>query len=262
VIGAGWIGTEVAASARDLGRRVTLVDPGPVPFRRTLGHEVGAFYRDLHAAHGVVLRLGTAVASFRGSGRVEEVRLADGSTVAADLVVVGVGARPRVELAAEAGLAVDNGVLVDEHLRTSAPDVFAAGDVANAFHPLFDTHVRVEHWANALNQGPVAARSMLGRPAVYDRIPYFYSDQYDVGMEYSGHAATADRVVFRGDRSERKFHAFWLDAGDHLVAGMSVNIWDATDTIQDLVRRRARVDVQRLRNTNVPLDALAGPDAG
>ena len=158
----------------------------------------------------------------------ERVRTSDGRVLECDFVVVGVGVQPRTGLAAQAGLAVDNGIVVDEHLRTSAPGVFAAGDVANAHHPFYGERVRVEHWANALHQGPVAARAMLGQAAVYDRVPYFFSDQYDVGMEYAGFARTWDRVVFRGDPASREFIAFWL-TGDRVVAGMNVNVWDVID---------------------------------
>jgi 3-phenylpropionate/trans-cinnamate dioxygenase ferredoxin reductase subunit len=223
VIGAGWIGSEVAASARSLGRDVAMVDPNAVPLQRVLGAEVGAVYRDLHADHGVALHLGAPVASIAGSGRVEEVHLADGTRLDADLVVAGIGATPRVELAAAAGLTVEDGILTDAHLRTSAADVFAAGDAARAFHPGLGTHLRVEHWANALHQGVAAAENMLGHATVYDRVPYFFSDQYDLGMEYSGHATAWDRVVFRGDPRDGKFLAFWLDHGV-VVAGMNANV--------------------------------------
>jgi 3-phenylpropionate/trans-cinnamate dioxygenase ferredoxin reductase subunit len=175
--------------------------------------------------------------------------------------VVGVGVEPRTELAAQAGLKVDNGIVVDEHLHTSAPGVFAAGDVANAQHPFYGERVRVEHWANALNQGPAAARNMLGRAQVYDRLPYFFSDQYDIGMEYSGFARDWDRVVFRGDPPDREFIAFWL-AGDQMVAGMNVNVWDVADPIGRLIRNRVGVDVRRLADPGVPLDELTAHEQG
>ena len=175
--------------------------------------------------------LGTGIEAIEGDGGVERVRTTDGQTIDCDFVVVGVGVEPRSELAAQAGLSLGNGVLVDEHLRTSAPDVFAAGDVANAFHPFYGEHIRVEHWANALNQGPAAAKNMLGRPEPYSRLPYFFSDQYDVGLEYSGFARSWDRVVFRGDPATREFIAFWM-VGDRVVAGMNLNVWDVTEPIQ------------------------------
>ncbi|HZJ26285.1 MAG TPA: FAD-dependent oxidoreductase [Acidimicrobiia bacterium] len=256
VIGAGWIGSEVAAAARQLGRTVAMIAPATVPLQRVLGTEVGAVYRNLHADHGVDLHLETAVTALRGNGHVEEVHLTGGSRVAADLVVVAIGAVPRTELAAAAGLAVDDGIVVDAHLRTSAPDIFAAGDVASAFHPHLDARVRVEHWANALHQGPAAARNMLGIPTPYARIPYFFSDQYDLGMEYSGYAPTWDRVVFRGDPTAGEFIAFWLSQ-DVVVAGMNANIWDVSDTIQRLIRARIVVDPDHLADLDTPLEALA-----
>ena len=194
MIGAGWIGAEVAASARQRGLDVTVIDPLTVPLERVLGTEVGAVYRDIHLDHGVQMLLGTGVEAFEGDTAVERVRTSDGRELDCDFVVVGVGVQPRTGLAAQAGLAVDNGILVDEHLQTSAPGVFAAGDVANAHHPFYGERIRVEHWANALHQGPVAARAMLGHADVYDRLPYFFSDQYDVGMEYAGFARDWDRV--------------------------------------------------------------------
>jgi 3-phenylpropionate/trans-cinnamate dioxygenase ferredoxin reductase subunit len=261
VIGAGWIGAEVAASARQRGLEVTVIDPLTVPLERVLGTEVGAVYRDLHLDHGVQMLLGTAVQAFEGDTAVQRVRTIDGRELECDFVVVGVGVLPRTALAAEAGLAVDNGILVDEHLQTSAPGVFAAGDVANAHHPFYGEPVRVEHWANALHQGPVAARAMLGRSAVYDRLPYFFSDQYDVGMEYAGFARTWDRVIFRGDPASREFIAFWL-TGDRVVAGMNVNVWDVIDPIQRLIGERVAVDDRRLADPDVPLDELVPADAG
>ncbi len=256
VVGAGWIGCEVAAALRGQGLAVTMVDPAPLPLVRVLGPEVGAVYRDLHADNGVALRLATGVEAFAGGERVEGVRTGAGDMIAADLVVVGVGVVPRDGLARDAGLAVDDGVLVDRYLRTSAREVWAAGDVANAFHGPLGTRVRVEHWANALNQGPAAARNMLGQETPYERLPYFYSDQYDLGMEYSGYAREWDRVVFRGDPAKRAFVAFWL-AGGRVVAGMNANVWDVNDHVQRLIRSRAVVDPARLADPDVPLDAVA-----
>jgi 3-phenylpropionate/trans-cinnamate dioxygenase ferredoxin reductase component len=256
VVGAGWIGAEVAASARQRGLEVTVLDPAAVPLERVLGPGVGAIYRDIHADHGTQMLLGTGVEAFEGETAVDRVRTSDGREVECDFVVVGIGVEPRTELAVQAGLAVDNGILVDEHLRTSAPAVFAAGDVANAHHPFYGERIRVEHWANALNQGPTAARNMLGRADAYDRLPYFFSDQYDVGMEYSGFARTWDRVIFRGDPANREFIAFWL-VGDHVVAGMNLNVWGLTDGIQRLIRDRVAIDDQRLADTDIPLEELA-----
>ncbi len=188
-MGAGWIGSEIAASARSLGLEVTVVDPAPLPLVRVLGPEVGSFYRDLHAGHGVQLLLNTGIEAFEGAGRVERVLTSDGRRLVADVVVVGIGVVPRTELAERAGLTVDDGIVVDELLRTSDPRVFAAGDVARARSPFYGEHVRVEHWAVARDHGAAAARGMLGRGAPLDALPYFFSDQYDAGMEYRGRAA-------------------------------------------------------------------------
>jgi 3-phenylpropionate/trans-cinnamate dioxygenase ferredoxin reductase subunit len=256
VIGAGWIGSEVAASARTKGLEVTIVEQLAVPLERVLGREVGEVYAAIHRDHGVEILGETGVESIEGTGRVERVRLEGGRTIDCDMVVVGVGVTPRVELAAAAGLEIDNGIVVDERLETASQGVFAAGDAANAWHPFFETRLRVEHWHNALEQGPAAARNMLGRNQPYERIPYFFSDQYDVGMEYAGYATEWDEVVFRGDVSNREFIAFWLQGG-RVVAGMNVNVWDVTDSIQGLIRSRAEVDAGSLRDPDVDLASLS-----
>ena len=256
VVGAGWIGAEVAASARQRGLDVSVIDPLSVPLERVLGAEVGAIYRDIHTDHGVKMLLGTGVAAFEGTTAVERVRTSDGRTLDCDFVVVGVGVQPRTALASQGGVYVGDGIVVDEYLQTSKPGVFAAGDVAMAHHPLYGRGIRVEHWANALHQGPVAARNMLGRSDQFDRVPYFFSDQYEVGMEYAGYAPAWDRVVFRGDPASREFITFWL-VDDRVVAGMNVGVWDVTDQIQNLIRARATVDDRRLADTDVPLEDLA-----
>jgi 3-phenylpropionate/trans-cinnamate dioxygenase ferredoxin reductase subunit len=258
VVGSGWIGSEVAASARQKGLDVTVLDPLAVPLERVLGPEVGAIYRDIHTDHGVRMLMGTGVEAFEGERHVERVRTSDGGTLDCDFVVVGVGVTPRTRLAAEAGIAVGDGVTVDSLLRTDAEGVFAAGDVASAFHPFYGEHVRVEHWANALNQGPAAARSMLDRGDPYERLPYFFSDQYDVGMEYSGFAREWDRVVFRGNPAAREFVAFWMN-GDRVLAGMNVNVWDVNESIQHLIRERVAVEDRRLADQDVPLEELLAP---
>jgi 3-phenylpropionate/trans-cinnamate dioxygenase ferredoxin reductase component len=255
VVGAGWIGCEVAASARQRGMEVAVIEPQSVPLERVLGSELGAFYRDVHLDHGVVLRLGTGVEAIEGAGRVERVRASDGTMLEADAVLIGVGVAPRTGLA-EGVLDVDDGILVDAGLRASVEGVFAAGDVANHDHPLLG-RLRVEHWANALEQGPAAARAMLGQEVSYDRVPYFFSDQYDVGMEYAGHSRPDDEVVFRGDPATREFIAFWLRDG-RVAAGMNVNVWDVNEHIQALVRSGMSVDVARLTDPDVALEAIAG----
>ena len=256
VVGAGWIGTEVAASARQRGLDVTVVDPLSVPLERVLGIEVGAIYRDIHTDHGVRMLLSSGIAAIEGADSVERVRTSTGETIDCDLVVVGVGVRPCTALALDGGLYVDDGIVVNERLQTSMPGVFAAGDVAMTHSPLTGRRMRLEHWANALHQGPAAARNMLGRAQPYDRVPYFFSDQYEVGMEYAGYARDWDRVVFRGDPASREFIAFWL-RGARVLAGMNVNVWDVNDSIARLIHERVPVDDRRLADPGVALHELA-----
>ena len=256
VAGAGWIGSEFAASARQRGLEVTVIDPQALPNERIFGSEIGSFYRDLHTRHGVSMLLGDGVESFEGNGAIAAVQATSGRRIECDFAVVGIGVLPRTSLATDAGLQTGNGIAVDARLHASAPDIFAAGDVANAWHPFYQRPVRLEHWANALHQGPAAAQAMLGQPVSYDRIPYFFSDQYDAGMEYSGFAPEWDEVVFRGDREGGEFIAFWLrDA--RVVAGMNVNVWDVNDHIQALIRSRQPVTVAALADPDTPLDSLA-----
>jgi 3-phenylpropionate/trans-cinnamate dioxygenase ferredoxin reductase subunit len=265
VIGAGWIGCEVAATARQAGLEVTVIDPASVPLERVLGGEAGAIYRDIHTDHGVQMLLGNGVESLEGGRAVERVRTSDGRVIDCDFVVAGIGATPRTALAARTEIVVKDGLVVNEYLETAVKGIFAAGDVANARHPLYG-QLRIEHWANALNQGPAAARNMLGsvdaqdpvldHPVAYERIPYFYSDQYDVGMEYTGHAVEWDEVIFRGDPAAREFIAFWLK-DERILAGMNVNVWDVTEQVQALIRSRLRVDRDRLADPDVPLTDLA-----
>ena len=252
IIGAGWIGCETAAAARTLGVQVALVDPLEAPLQRVLGDQVGAVFADLHRSHGVDLRLGIGVSRARGTGRAEQVVLDDGTTIDTDLVVIGIGVTPRTELAAAAGLDVYDGIRTDATLATSDPHVWAAGDVANAYHPHLQTHLRVEHWANAKHQGATAGANMLGAGEPHDRLPYFFSDQYELGMEYVGHAATWDRVVIRGEVDTGAFLAFWLTDG-RVTAAMHVNTWDVTDQLRDLVGARTPVDAARLTDPDLPL---------
>jgi 3-phenylpropionate/trans-cinnamate dioxygenase ferredoxin reductase subunit len=257
VIGAGWIGSEVAASARQMGAEVVLVDPGPVPLRRVLGDEIGQVFRRLHADHGVTLRLGSGVTALRGgAGTVEAVVLDDGRVEAADVVVVGIGVTPRTGLAERAGLRVDNGIVVDEHLETGVPGIYAAGDVANAWHPHYGHHLRVEHWASALNQGMTAGRNAAGAGEAYTRLPYFFSDQYDLGMEYVGHGDPGDSVTVRGDLDSREFIAYWHRDGI-VTAAMNVNEWDVVEDLKAIVEAGTPIDVARLGDPGVPLAELA-----
>jgi 3-phenylpropionate/trans-cinnamate dioxygenase ferredoxin reductase subunit len=259
VIGAGWIGLETAAAARAAGAEVTVLEMAELPLQRVLGRQVARVFADLHLANGVDLRGGVRITEISGSGgKADGVRLADGRHVGADVVIVGVGISPNVQLAAAAGLEVDNGVWVNAQLRSSDPDIFAAGDVANAFHPLLGKHVRVEHWANALNQPQTAAKAMLGQDVAYDLVPYFYTDQYDLGMEYAGYVEPGgyEAVVYRGTPGPaEEFIAFWISGG-RVLAGMNVNVWDVSEAIQALVRSGKPIDPARLADPDVPLTDL------
>jgi 3-phenylpropionate/trans-cinnamate dioxygenase ferredoxin reductase component len=257
IIGGGWIGLETAAAARTAGAEVTVLEHAQLPLLSVLGSQVATVFAELHTDHGVDLRCNVTVAAIRAAATdpttADGVQLADGTTLDADVIVVGVGVVPNIELARSCLLDVDNGILVDQHLRTSDEDICAAGDVANAYHPLLSRQLRVEHWANALNQPAVAAKTMLGAPATYDRLPYFFTDQYDLGMEYTGYAEpdAGDEVVIRGDLPAREFIAFWL-RDRRVVAGMNVNIWDVTEQITHLILSGERVDPTRLADPDTP----------
>ncbi|MFC8430172.1 NAD(P)/FAD-dependent oxidoreductase [Streptomyces sp. NPDC057253] len=263
IAGAGWIGLEVAAAAREYGAEVTVVEPLSTPLYSVLGPELGNVFAELHREHGVRFHFGARLTEIVGQdGMVLAARTDDGEEHPAHDVLAAVGAAPRVALAEQSGLeladrAHGGGIAVDEQLRTSDPDIHAAGDVASFHHALFDSRLRVEHWANALNGGPAAARAMLGRQVTYDRVPYFFSDQYDLGMEYSGWAppGSYDEVVIRGDAGKREFIAFWVKQG-RVLAGMNVNVWDVTEPIQALIRSGAQVDTEALADPHVPLVSL------
>ncbi|TSB18441.1 FAD-dependent oxidoreductase [Streptomyces sp. NBC_01525] len=263
IAGAGWIGLEVAAAARSYGAEVTVVETAPTPLHTVLGPELGDLFGDLHRERGVRFHFGARLTEIVGQdGMVLAVRTDDGEEHPAHAVLAAIGAAPRTSLAEQAGLALvdrssGGGIAVDAALRTSDPHVYAAGDVAAADHPLLDTRIRVEHWANALNGGPAAARAMLGQDVAYDRVPYFFSDQYDVGMEYSGYAppGSYDQVVCRGDVAKREFIAFWLSEG-RLLAGMNVNVWDVTEPIQQLIRSGHPLDPAALADPEVSLESL------
>lgn len=254
IIGAGWIGTESAAAARRHGVDVTVVEQASAPLLTVLGPEVAAVFRDLHSENGVHWRLGTGVSELTAGG----VRLSDGTELPADLVVMSVGVAPRVDLAHEAGLELtdDGGVAVDASLRTGAEDIYAVGDIASQFHPRYGRRVRVEHWANAKNQGAHVAANLLGAQEPYLRAPYFFSDQYSLGCEYRGLPdLDTDELVVRGDLAKREFIAFWL-RGDKVTAAMNVNVWDDGEALKALVEGDAKVTAQQLREGN--LAALAG----
>ncbi|WP_328560313.1 NAD(P)/FAD-dependent oxidoreductase [Streptomyces coelicoflavus] len=263
VAGAGWIGLEVAAAAREYGAEVTVIESAPTPLHGVLGPELGSVFAELHESRGVRFRFGVKLTEIVGQdGMVLAARTDDGEEHPAHDVLAAIGAAPRTALAQAAGLeiadrAAGGGIVVDANLRTSDPDVYAAGDVASFHHALFDTRLRVEHWANALNGGPAAARAMLGKGLAHDRVPYFFTDQYDLGMEYSGWAPAGsyDQVVIRGDAAKREFIAFWVKEG-RVLAGMNVNVWDVTEPIQQLIRSKSRVDTEALANPHVSLESL------
>ena len=258
VVGAGWIGCEVAASLRQSGIEITLIDPLEAPLARVLGAEVGHHFAELHRGHGVDLRMGTGVTEILGSGDATGVRIDTGEVLDTELVVVGIGSTPRIELAEAAGLELRlGGVRTDARLRTSDPAIYAIGDIAAMYHPLYGTEVRVEHWANAKDQGAYLAGSILGDAEDYARPPFFYSDQYDLGMEYRGWvdpAVPAD-VVIRGKPGEGGWFAFWLQGG-RIRAGMNVNEWDDGDTIERLVTVGPTIEAERLASPDIPLSEL------
>jgi len=258
VIGAGWIGLEVTAAARAAGVEVTIIESAPLPLLRVLGPEIAESFAALHRSNGVDLRLGVTLAEIFGDGaRPCGVRLADGTTLQADAVLVGVGATPNSELAAAAGLPATDGIEVDASLRSADPAIFAAGDVAAAQHPLYGRRIRVEHWANALNQPAVAAAAMLGQDVVYDRLPYFYTDQYDLGMEYLGYVEPGgyDAVTVRGDLDRREYIAFWTKA-NRVQAAMNVNVWDVSEDLKRIITSGQSIDSNRLGDESVPLSDL------
>jgi 3-phenylpropionate/trans-cinnamate dioxygenase ferredoxin reductase component len=261
IIGGGWIGLETAAAARNAGLDVTLLEHAELPLLRVLGPETAPIFADLHRDHGVDLRSQVAVAEFTGkNGAVTGVVLNDGSRIDADMVLVGVGITPNTQLAAQAGLKIDNGIIVDEHLRTSDVNIFAAGDVANAYNPRLGRHIRVEHWANARRQGATAGKTMLGQDAVDARPSYFFTDQYDLSMEYTGDISPSgyDQVIFRRYPDPRQLIVFWLSE-QRVQAGMNINIWDVAEDIERLVQSPHQADTDNLADPDIPLASLLPP---
>lgn len=260
IVGAGWIGLEVAASARGLGVEVTVVESAQLPLLAALGREGAEVFRALHVDHGVHLLMDTTVDEITtNKDSATGLRLGDGTTTPADVVLVAVGAKPNIELAERAGLTIaEGGVRVDASLVTSDSDIYAVGDIAAAEHPLFNNLIRTEHWANALKQPEVAVAGMLGSPRNYDELPYFFTDQYDLGMEYVGYAPKYRDVVVRGDVDKRVFTMFWLDGGSRVIAGMNVNVWEGIDDIKKLIRARRPVDTAVLADPSTELSAIAG----
>jgi 3-phenylpropionate/trans-cinnamate dioxygenase ferredoxin reductase subunit len=258
IIGAGWIGLETAAAARAAGLDVTLLVSGDLPLQHVLGPEVAPIFAELHRSHGVDLRYRTTATEVTSSqGTVTGVLLSDATWIEADMIIVGVGVTPRTELAAAAGLKIDNGIVVDEHLRTSDPDIFAAGDIAHAYNPRLGRHIRVEHWANARRQGVVAAKAMLGQDAVDVRPSYFYTDQYDLSMEYTGEIGPAgyDRIIFRRYPDSRQVIVFWLYE-QRIQAGMNINIWDVAEDIERLIQSPHPINADELADPAIPLTSL------
>ncbi len=248
IIGAGWIGLEVAAAARTAGLDVVVLEAAPAPLQAVLGDQIAGHFADLHRGRGVDLRTGSSVRSISGTGPYT-VATTDGEIVT-DLVVMGVGAIPNDSLAQGAGLRVDHGIVVDDHFRTEDQRIFAIGDVARAHHTTLGSAVRIEHWDNALRQGEAVAKILMGSEVEYDWQPYFFTDQFDLGMEYVGLANGTDDVVVRGDPSTGEFIAFWVREGN-LAAAMNVNIWDVNDDLQALIGRP--VEVAKLTDPAVPL---------
>ena len=259
IIGGGWIGLEVASAARGAGTDVTILEGSKLPLLRILGEEVAQVFADLHTSNGVDLRTEAQVAEILTEGdRAVGVRFKDGSAIDADNVVIGIGVSPVIALAEEAGLDIDNGVLVDASLRTSNADIYAVGDIANHDHPVLGHRIRVEHWATALNQPAVAVAALLGEETDgFTNLPYFFTDQYDLGSEYVGHATgSEEKVVIRGDLSKREFVAFWVNTEDQILAAMNVNVWDIPDQIKPLIAEKKKVNLEQLADPNVPFSEL------
>jgi 3-phenylpropionate/trans-cinnamate dioxygenase ferredoxin reductase subunit len=255
VVGLGFIGAEVAGSLRECGLEVVAIEPFKTPLFRALGEEIGRVVEGLHRDHGVDLILGDAVAAFEGSGRVERVVTRSGRRVECDFAVFGLGIEPAADLVAGSGVRVDNGIVVDELCRTNVPGIFAAGDVANHYHPVCARPMRVEHWQNGVKQGAAAARSMLGRGKPYDEVHWFWSDQYDANIQYAGFHADWDAIVIRGSLTERKFLAFYLDRG-RVESVVAINQGRDLRRALPLIRARVPVDPARLQDPSVDLRTL------
>lgn len=255
VVGMGFIGSEVAASLRADGVEVVGIDPFKAPLVRVLGDEIGNLVARVHQERGVRTLFEDTVVRFEGNGRVERVVTKRGEPIDCDFAVVGVGIEPAVEIVAGTPIKVDNGIVVDEYCRTNVDGVFAAGDVANHFHPLYGKHLRVEHWQNAMKQGAAAARSMIGKGVPYEEVHWFWSDQYDVNIQYAGFHRTWDRLVFRGSVGERQFSAFYMNEG-RVDAVVAFNRPKDVRMAMPLIRRRAVIDVESLADPAADLRKL------
>jgi 3-phenylpropionate/trans-cinnamate dioxygenase ferredoxin reductase subunit len=257
VVGMGFIGSEVAASLRQSGVNVVVVDRNKVPLRRVLGEEVGRVIEGIHRDHEATLIFEDTVAAFEGADRVERVVTQGGRRIECDFVVVGLGVEPVTELLADTGAEIDNGIAVDEFCRTGVEGIYAAGDVANHYHPVFERRIRVEHWQNALNQGPAAARNMLGKDEPYDDIPWFWSDQYDFNLQYTGFHTEWDEVIVRGSMEERNFVAFYRK-DERVLAAVAVNRGKDLRRSMRLIKAQRPVDATKLQDPDVDLRALVG----
>ena len=257
VVGMGFIGSEVAASLRQSGVNVVVVDRNKVPLRRVLGEEVGQVIEVIHRDHEATLIFEDTVAAFKGADRVERVVTQGGRRIECDFVVVGLGVEPVTELLADTGAEIDNGIAVDEFCRTGVEGIYAAGDVANHYHPVFERRIRVEHWQNALNQGPAAARNMLGKDEPYDDIPWFWSDQYDFNLQYTGFHTEWDEVIVRGSMEERNFVAFYRK-DERVLAAVAVNRGKDLRRSMRLIKAQRPVDATKLQDPDVDLRALVG----
>lgn len=256
LVGMGFIGCEVAASLRNLGIDVTVVETLPVPLQKALGSEVGRVIEHIHRDQGVKVRLGETAARFVGKDRLRSVVTGSAEWIECDFAVVGVGVRPETRLAEEAGIAVDDGILVDELCRTSAEDVYAAGDATRHLHPIAAKRIRVEHWQNAIKQGQAAAAAMCGQGRAYDEVHWFWSDQYDYNIQYTGFHSDWDGLVVRGSMHERKFVAFYLNKGK-VVASAAINSGRDLRRAKELVRTRAAVDPVLLEDPDFDLRKVA-----
>jgi 3-phenylpropionate/trans-cinnamate dioxygenase ferredoxin reductase subunit len=255
VVGMGFIGSEVAASLRQAGLEVVAVEPAKTALARVLGEAVGETIADLHRAHGVRLLFEDSVAAFEGTGRVTRVVTKAGVRLDCDFVVVGIGIEPVVDLLDGSGVQVDNGIVVDEYCQTNVAGIYAAGDVANHYHPVFARRIRVEHWQNALKQGAVAARNMLGQRVVYDEIHWFWSDQYDANLQYAGFHTAWDEMIVRGRLDSGSFLACYVTAG-RIDAAVGLNRAKDVRRVIPLIKARRPVDLAQLRDDSVDLRAL------
>jgi 3-phenylpropionate/trans-cinnamate dioxygenase ferredoxin reductase component len=256
VVGMGFIGSEVAASLRQSGVEVTVVDRNKVPLRRVLGEEVGRVVEGIHRDHGTELIFEDEVAAFEGAERVERITTERGRRIECDFVVVGLGVEPATELLAGTGVQIDDGIVVDEYLRTDVEGIYAAGDVANYYHPVFERHIRVEHWQNALKQGPAAARNMLGENEPYGEIPWFWSDQYEHNLQYAGFHTEWDELVVRGSTEERNFVAFYRK-DERVLAAVAINRGRDLRRSIPMIKAQEEIAAAKLSDLDVDLRTLA-----